>query len=152
MKNGGFGQPPVQLSGLPPRLLKRHSAGSLVAYSLFITDVDPLKHSLLFERFLNPERISMPDIDIDFPDTRRDEVIQYVQNKYGANIRHADPLGIKKPLKQQRMFKRIHVGNEKGVSDKRACRGPPSRTCHNALFMRILHKVPYSRADQHAGY
>ena len=50
----------------------------------FITDVDPLKHSLLFERFLNPERISMPDIDIDFPDTRRDEVIQYVQNKYGA--------------------------------------------------------------------
>ena len=60
------------------------AAGSLVAYSLFITDVDPLKHSLLFERFLNPERISMPDIDIDFPDTRRDEVIQYVQNKYGA--------------------------------------------------------------------
>ncbi|MBY8913175.1 DNA polymerase III subunit alpha [Bacillus sp. YC2] len=60
------------------------AAGSLVAYTLFITDVDPLKHSLLFERFLNPERISMPDIDIDFPDTRRDEVIQYVQKKYGS--------------------------------------------------------------------
>ncbi|MGJ7912814.1 DNA polymerase III subunit alpha [Neobacillus sp. LXY-1] len=59
------------------------AAGSLVAYTLFITDVDPLKHNLLFERFLNPERISMPDIDIDFPDVRRDEVIEYVANKYG---------------------------------------------------------------------
>ncbi|MEH7108176.1 DNA polymerase III subunit alpha [Bacillus sp. JJ1764] len=59
------------------------AAGSLVAYTLFITDVDPLKHDLLFERFLNPERISMPDIDIDFPDVRRDEVIEYVANKYG---------------------------------------------------------------------
>jgi DNA polymerase III subunit alpha len=59
------------------------AAGSLVAYVLHITDVDPLKHNLLFERFLNPERISMPDIDIDFPDHRRDEVINYVAEKYG---------------------------------------------------------------------
>ncbi|MGF6948137.1 DNA polymerase-3 subunit alpha [Neobacillus sp. B4I6] len=59
------------------------AAGSLVAYVLYITDVDPLKHNLLFERFLNPERISMPDIDIDFPDHRRDEVINYVAAKYG---------------------------------------------------------------------
>ncbi len=59
------------------------SAGSLVAYSLRITDVDPLKYKLLFERFLNPERISMPDIDIDFNDERRDEVISYVAAKYG---------------------------------------------------------------------
>ncbi|MCF7617271.1 DNA polymerase III subunit alpha [Bacillus sonorensis] len=59
------------------------AAGSLVAYTLFITDVDPIRHKLLFERFLNPERVTMPDIDIDFPDTRRDEVIQYVKNKYG---------------------------------------------------------------------
>lgn len=59
------------------------AAGSLVAYTLYITDVDPMKHQLLFERFLNPERISMPDIDIDFPDHRRDEVIQYVVKKYG---------------------------------------------------------------------
>jgi len=59
------------------------SAGSLVAYTLTITDVDPLKYNLLFERFLNPERISMPDIDIDFDDERRDEVIQYVAAKYG---------------------------------------------------------------------
>ncbi|MEK5236084.1 DNA polymerase III subunit alpha [Paenibacillus sp. FSL L8-0470] len=59
------------------------SAGSLTAYSLRITDVDPLKYNLLFERFLNPERITMPDIDIDFSDERRDEVIAYVVDKYG---------------------------------------------------------------------
>ncbi|WP_025685401.1 DNA polymerase III subunit alpha, partial [Paenibacillus maysiensis] len=59
------------------------SAGSLVAYVLNITNVDPMKYNLLFERFLNPERISMPDIDIDFSDERRDEVIDYVVQKYG---------------------------------------------------------------------
>ncbi|MFD2446320.1 DNA polymerase III subunit alpha [Bacillus sp. CGMCC 1.16607] len=59
------------------------AAGSLVAYVLQITDVDPIEHELLFERFLNPERISMPDIDIDFPDHSRDSVIQYVAQKYG---------------------------------------------------------------------
>ncbi len=58
-------------------------AGSLVAYSLKITDLDPLEFGLLFERFLNPERISMPDFDIDFCQDRREEVIAYVQNKYG---------------------------------------------------------------------
>ena len=57
---------------------------SLVSYSLGITDVDPLKYQLLFERFLNPERISMPDIDIDFPDNERDTVIRYVGEKYGS--------------------------------------------------------------------
>jgi DNA polymerase III subunit alpha len=58
-------------------------AGSLVAFALRITDVDPLKHDLIFERFLNPERVSMPDIDIDFDDLRRGEVIDYVKRKYG---------------------------------------------------------------------
>ncbi|MHB0954277.1 MAG: DNA polymerase III subunit alpha, partial [Allorhizobium sp.] len=58
-------------------------AGSLVAYALTITDVDPLRFSLLFERFLNPERVSMPDFDIDFCQDRREEVIRYVQQKYG---------------------------------------------------------------------
>ena len=50
---------------------------------LSVTDVDPVKHQLIFERFLNPERVSMPDIDIDFSDNRRDQVIEYVRNKYG---------------------------------------------------------------------
>ncbi|MCP8617105.1 DNA polymerase III subunit alpha [Salirhabdus salicampi] len=61
------------------------AAGSLVAYLLDITEVDPIEYDLLFERFLNPERMSMPDIDIDFSDHRRDEVIQYVLQKYGDN-------------------------------------------------------------------
>ncbi len=59
-------------------------AGSLVAWSLGITDLDPLQYNLLFERFLNPERVSMPDFDIDFCQTRRDEVIEYVNKKYGS--------------------------------------------------------------------
>ena len=59
------------------------AAGSLVAYSLGITDIDPIKYDLLFERFLNPERKTMPDIDTDFPDNRRGEVINYVIGKYG---------------------------------------------------------------------
>ena len=60
-------------------------AGSVVAWSLQITDLDPIRFGLLFERFLNPERVSMPDFDVDFCQTRRDEVIQYVQRKYGKD-------------------------------------------------------------------
>lgn len=59
--------------------------GSLVSYCLGITHIDPIQYQLLFERFLNPERVSMPDIDTDFPDDRRDEVIDYVKNKYGKD-------------------------------------------------------------------
>ena len=61
------------------------AAGSIVSYLLNITNVDPIKYELLFERFLNPERIAMPDIDIDFADTRRDEVIRYVESRYGKD-------------------------------------------------------------------
>ena len=60
-------------------------AGSLVAWSLTITDVDPIRFNLIFERFLNPERVSMPDFDIDFCQDRRDEVIEYVKNRYGSD-------------------------------------------------------------------
>src|SRR5947209_17400076 len=60
-------------------------AGSLVAWSLMITGLDPLKYGLLFERFLNPERVSMPDFDIDFCQERRDEVLRYVQERYGRD-------------------------------------------------------------------
>ena len=59
------------------------AAGSLVSYVLGITDIDPLKYGLMFERFLNIERISMPDIDVDFPDNRRNEVIEHIHKKYG---------------------------------------------------------------------
>ena len=69
--------------GIPVGPGRGSAAGSLVAYSLRITDLDPIRYGLLFERFLNPERISMPDIDIDFCMERRDEVINYVVGKYG---------------------------------------------------------------------
>lgn len=70
-------------NGVPVGPGRGSGAGSLVAYSLGITDLDPLKYNLLFERFLNPERVSMPDFDIDFCQDGRDRVIEYVRNKYG---------------------------------------------------------------------
>jgi DNA polymerase III, alpha subunit (EC 2.7.7.7) len=69
--------------GIPVGPGRGSGAGSLVAFSLTITDLDPLRFALLFERFLNPERVSMPDFDIDFCQDRREEVIRYVQGKYG---------------------------------------------------------------------
>ena len=69
--------------GIPVGPGRGSGAGSVVAWALTITDMDPLKFGLLFERFLNPERVSMPDFDIDFCQDRRDEVIRYVQDKYG---------------------------------------------------------------------
>ncbi len=71
--------------GIPVGPGRGSGAGSLVAYSLKITDLDPIPYNLLFERFLNPERVSMPDFDIDFCMNRRDEVIKYVSEKYGKN-------------------------------------------------------------------
>ena len=71
--------------GIPVGPGRGSGAGSVVAWALLITDLDPLKYGLLFERFLNPERVSMPDFDVDFCQNRRDEVIRYVQNKYGAD-------------------------------------------------------------------
>ena len=61
------------------------AAGSLVSYLLNITKVDPIEYQLLFERFLNPERYTMPDIDLDFPDNRREDILEYVRRKYGDN-------------------------------------------------------------------
>lgn len=72
-------------NGVPVGPGRGSGAGSLVAYSLGITDLDPLRYNLLFERFLNPERVSMPDFDIDFCQHGRDRVIQYVKDKYGAD-------------------------------------------------------------------
>jgi DNA polymerase III subunit alpha len=73
----------ARTQGIPVGPGRGSAAGSLVSYSLHITDVDPLQYDLLFERFLNPERVSMPDIDIDFCMRRRGEVIEYVRQKYG---------------------------------------------------------------------
>ena len=75
----------AKIKNIPVGPGRGSGAGSLVAYALTITDLDPLRYSLLFERFLNPERVSMPDFDIDFCMDRREEVIQYVQEKYGRD-------------------------------------------------------------------
>ncbi len=74
----------ARTQGIPVGPGRGSGAGALVAYALKITNLDPLKHNLLFERFLNPDRKSMPDLDIDFADTGRERVIEYVRNKYGA--------------------------------------------------------------------
>ncbi|MBL8173449.1 MAG: DNA polymerase III subunit alpha [Bryobacterales bacterium] len=90
-------------SGIPVGPGRGSAAGSLVSYAMEITDVDPLQYGLLFERFLNPERVSMPDIDIDFCTHRRGEVIQYVTEKYGreqvAQIITFGTLGAKAAIK-----------------------------------------------------
>jgi DNA polymerase-3 subunit alpha len=75
----------AKANGIPVGPGRGSGAGSLVAYSLGITDLDPLRYDLLFERFLNPERVSMPDFDIDFCQEGRDRVIEYVRQKYGAD-------------------------------------------------------------------
>jgi DNA polymerase-3 subunit alpha len=75
----------AKAQGIPVGPGRGSGAGSLVAYALTITDLDPIRFGLLFERFLNPERVSMPDFDIDFCQDRRDEVIRYVQDKYGRD-------------------------------------------------------------------
>ena len=71
--------------GIPVGPGRGSGAGSIVAYAIGITDIDPIKYNLLFERFLNPERVSMPDFDVDFSDERRQEVIDYVARKYGSD-------------------------------------------------------------------
>ena len=75
----------TKAQGIPVGPGRGSGAGSLVAYALTITDLDPIRFGLLFERFLNPERVSMPDFDIDFCQDRRDEVIAYVRDRYGAD-------------------------------------------------------------------
>ncbi len=72
-------------AGIPVGPGRGSAAGSMVSYCLHITDIDPMQYGLYFERFLNPERVSMPDIDMDFGDTRRDEVVDYVRRKYGED-------------------------------------------------------------------
>lgn len=85
------------------------SAGSLVAYCLGITEVDPVAYDLMFERFLNPERISMPDIDIDFPDNRRQEVIDYVVELYGEDhVAHIPTFGTLKARQALRDVARVY--------------------------------------------
>ena len=87
------------------------AAGSLVAYALGITDIDPIPHGLLFERFLNPERTSMPDIDIDFDDRRRGEIVRYAADKWGHDrVAQVITFGTIKTKAALKDSARIHYG------------------------------------------
>lgn len=87
------------------------AAGSLVAYALGITDIDPIPHGLLFERFLNPERTSMPDIDIDFDDRRRGEMVRYAADKWGHDrVAQVITFGTIKTKAALKDSARIHYG------------------------------------------
>ena len=104
--------------GIPVGPGRGSAAGSLVAYSLGITDVDPLAYDLLFERFLNPERISMPDIDLDFCMNRRGEVIEYVREKYGKeNVAQIITFGTMAAKSVVRDVGRV-MGHQYGFVDK----------------------------------
>src|SRR5256714_5876035 len=109
------------------------AAGSLVSYALRITDVDPLRYDLLFERFLNPERVSMPDIDIDFSVRGRERVIRYVTEKYGKDsVAQIVTFGKMFPRAATRDAARV-LGHDYGAADRLAklipepvMRRPPS--------------------------
>src|SRR5205823_10867692 len=96
------------------------AAGSIVAYCLQITDIDPLRYDLLFERFLNPERVSMPDIDIDFSVRGRERVIRYVTEKYGKeSVAQIVTFGKMFPRAATRDAARV-LGHEYGIGDRLA--------------------------------
>ena len=102
-------------------------AGSLVAYALRITDLDPIPYSLLFERFLNPERVSMPDFDIDFCMDRRDEVIDYVRGKYGtSSVGQIATFHVLKST-QRRARRRARDGHDARRTPAASPRSSPSR-------------------------
>lgn len=116
------------------------AAGSLVSYVLGITNVDPIEYHLLFERFLNPERISLPDIDIDFPDNRRDEVVEYLRNKYSndhvANVIAFQTFGIRQAIRDSAKV----LGMSLKDVDFLAKKIPPTTT--NSTISSILKENP----------
>ena len=114
------------------------AAGSIVAYCLAITDVDPLRYELLFERFLNPERVSMPDIDIDFSVRGRERVIRYVTERYGADrVAQIITFGQMKPRAATRDAARV-LGHDYG--DRRPPRQADPRADHGAAA--VLRGLP----------
>ncbi|MEE8333928.1 MAG: DNA polymerase III subunit alpha [Alphaproteobacteria bacterium] len=119
-------------------------AGSVVAWSLTITDLDPLEFGLLFERFLNPERVSMPDFDIDFCQDRRDEVISYVQRKYGA--RHVSQIITFGKLQARAVLRDVGrvLGMPYGQVD-RICKLVPFNPAHPPTLAEALEAEPELR-------
>ncbi len=126
------------------------AAGSLVSYAIGITDIDPIKYNLLFERFLNPERISMPDIDVDFCFERRDEVIQYVREKYGEyNVAQVITFGTMQAKAVVRDVARV-MGLTYREGDKLAKMIPDKHTLEEAVQNNPQLKGEIDRDDRMA--
>ncbi|MBI3984006.1 DNA polymerase III subunit alpha [Candidatus Microgenomates bacterium] len=130
------------------------AAGSIIAYAINVTDLDPLKYDLLFERFLNPDRISMPDIDIDFQDDRRDEVIEYVANKYGQDrVAHIVTFGTMAARNAIRDTARV-LGEPYELADRLAKMVPPPVQGRHTPLSKHIQTNPELKAayrqDQHA--
>ena len=126
------------------------AAGSIVAYTLRITDVDPIKYGLIFERFLNPERVSMPDIDIDFCYERRGEVIDYVTEKYGAgNVSQIITFGTMKAKQAVRDVSRVmNVSYQEADAIAKAIPFAQDMTIDKALELNPELKDKYNNDEQ----
>ncbi len=128
------------------------AAGSLIAYALGITDVDPIKHGLLFERFLNPERVSMPDIDVDFCMDRRDQVIEYVKKKYGEeNVAQIITYNVMKAKQTLRDVARA-MGIPTNLADTLAKLIPQGDVQGTWLSLEEMYKVPLEELRRKYGY
>ena len=121
-------------------------AGSLVAWSLSITDIDPIKFDLIFERFLNPDRISMPDFDIDFCEEKRDKVFEYLKQKYGKGVAHIITFG---KLKARMAFRDIGrvLGLPYGYVDK-LCKMIPFDPSRPLSLEKAIAQEPRIRAEE----
>jgi DNA polymerase III subunit alpha len=128
--------------GIPVGPGRGSGAGSLVAYALQITDIDPIRHGLLFERFLNPDRVSMPDFDIDFCMARRDEVVAYVRRKYGAES--VGQIATFMELKARSILKDVArvLGMAPQDAQRLANMVPPGSQTHTPTIAETLEKEP----------
>ena len=118
------------------------AAGSLVSYTLGITDIDPIKYNLLFERFLNPERVTMPDIDIDFDSEKRQDVINYVTEKYGekkvAGIITFDTLAAKQVIRDVARVMKISISDTDEICRELSSRESLTETIKNNIRLRRI--------------
>ena len=121
-------------------------AGSLVAWSLSITDIDPIKFDLIFERFLNPDRISMPDFDIDFCEEKRDRVFEYLKKKYGKGVAHIITFGKLKPRMAFRDIGRV-LGLPYGYVDK-LCKMIPFDPSRPLTLEQAIAQEPRIRSEE----
>lgn len=129
-------------NGVPVGPGRGSGAGSLVCYCTGITEVDPIKYGLYFERFLNPARVSLPDIDVDFCKKRRDKVIEYVTNKYGSEkIAQIGTYAVFKPRGSLRAFARV-TGHEPSVGNILANMVPPDVSGKQIKFKDMIEEDP----------